>query len=130
VKYLYSVIRFVPDPAIGERVNLGILVGSEDSNEWEICTVDDMSRAAELERSFETKVLPEVRDRLEHLAEELDTFTPDAGSGFVPDEAWMRQLAYDNQNALQFDPPLPVLASSIDEALESLWNDLIIPTEN
>src|SRR5918994_1994334 len=49
VRYLYSVIRFVPDPIRGEFVNVGILAGSDESSEWELRTVENLRRARSLD---------------------------------------------------------------------------------
>ena len=44
-KYIYSVLRFVPNPASGEFVNIGAIVGSDENGEWELRTVENAKRA-------------------------------------------------------------------------------------
>lgn len=124
MKYLFSIIRFVPDSARGEQINLGLLVGSGD--EWVIRIVEDASRASALECKYPgTPVLPGVLTRLAHISDVLDAFTSGLKMGFVPSEEWMRELSRDNQNGLQFEGPLPILAETAVEAFDTLWDELI-----
>ena len=58
MRFLYSIIRFVPNPATGERVNLGVVVGSDERNEWAIRRVHDLRRARHLD---DAGLLPELR---------------------------------------------------------------------
>ena len=34
MRFVYSLVRFVPDPARGEFVNVGAIAGSEESSDW------------------------------------------------------------------------------------------------
>ncbi len=45
MRYVYSLVRFVPDPARGEFVNVGAIAGSEDGAEWQIRQVENTVRA-------------------------------------------------------------------------------------
>jgi hypothetical protein len=45
VRHIYSVVRFVPDPARGEFVNVGAIVGSEESSEWGLRQIENPVRA-------------------------------------------------------------------------------------
>lgn len=36
MRYVYSWIRFVPRPVVGECVNLGVVVGSDSPRDWKI----------------------------------------------------------------------------------------------
>lgn len=133
MKYLYSTIRFVPNPSNGECVNVGILVGSEATDEWVIRVVTNISFAAAFDDQ-ESPILPSVMQHIEHLSKELEDYM-DAERQRVAarlwkhqprfSEAWLSQLASDHRNALQFDAPLALLADSIEEAMNMMWKDLI-----
>ncbi len=43
--YWMSVVRFVPDPARGEFVNVGAIAGSDETEEWEVRAVANWRRA-------------------------------------------------------------------------------------
>ena len=45
MRYLYSVVRFVPDPARGEYVNVAAILGSEETGEWDVRQVENLRRA-------------------------------------------------------------------------------------
>lgn len=46
--YQYWTIRWVPDVVRGEFVNIGVLVGSEERNDWAIQSVENFTRANSL----------------------------------------------------------------------------------
>lgn len=43
-RYMYWVIRLVPNPTSGEFVNIGVLAGNDDSD-WSIRLMQDLNRA-------------------------------------------------------------------------------------
>lgn len=45
MRHVYSIIRYVPNTANGERVNIGLLAGSEATGEWYLQAVTERSRA-------------------------------------------------------------------------------------
>ena len=49
MRYMYSVIRFVPDPIRGEFVNVGVLAGSDESSEWDLRMVESLKRAGDVD---------------------------------------------------------------------------------
>ena len=49
MRYVYSLVRFVPDPARSEFVNLGAIVGSEEYSEWESRQVENPKRARDID---------------------------------------------------------------------------------
>ena len=50
MRYLYSLIRFVPDPGAGEFVNVGAIVGAEETGDWQIRFVRNSDRAESIDR--------------------------------------------------------------------------------
>lgn len=45
MRYVYSLIRFVPDVVLGEFILLGAVVGSDESMEWRVRRVANARRA-------------------------------------------------------------------------------------
>src|SRR5680860_1531130 len=46
----FSVIRFVPDPAKGEFVNIGAIAGDDATGDWELRLVSSPKRAKALDQ--------------------------------------------------------------------------------
>lgn len=120
--YRYSVIRFVPSPAAGERVNLGLLVGSETRADWRLEIIQSTSRAAKLDNEG---VLPGVFSQLQRLRMDLESFVdPDLfqqlDDTFEPSQLWLDELTREHRNVLQFTASRTVLADSADAAIELL----------
>jgi len=114
-RHVYSIIRFVPDPARGERVNIGMVAGSEITGEWGVRRVQDTSRAAGLA----------TQEEADMVFAYLDRFIEELSSNYDYNEASHRQRVRDWQNALQLSAPLPVLAESVEEVFADLWPRLI-----
>jgi hypothetical protein len=129
MRHVYSVIRFVPDPARDEAVNIGLLAGSDESNEWSARTVGNWQRARAID---DARALPEVSAHIQLLTSLLDEYTRSheqlAPAPLPPEvsEAWLRQLADSSRNVLQFTSPRPVVADSAEGALDLLWDELIV----
>ena len=129
MRYVYSVARFVPDPARDEAINIGIIAGADESGDWALRAVGNYSRARRLDGR---KLLPGVREQLDRIEAMLDPYT-DVQVPLFPvvhpetvDEAWLTRLSADSANVLQFTHPLPVVAESAEDAIDLLWNELIV----
>ncbi|MDX1926938.1 MAG: DUF3037 domain-containing protein [Pirellulaceae bacterium] len=130
-KYQYSIIRFVPSPIRGEFVNLGLIVGSDQTGEWLIDVVNSRSRATKLD---EQNIFPMVPSDLQRVQTLIENYSePDLyGSEVALSEEWLRQLSRDSQKVLQYSSPKSVLGDTAANALEKLWGNLIVedvPTE-
>ena len=131
MRHVYSVVRFVPDPAKGECVNLGLLAGSEDSEEWILQTVAQRGRARQLGGAG---ALPGVASYLERLAAELEMYSDAHASGQLAllverepfSEGWLANLASEQRGIVQFTAPQPVDVESAQAAVEMLWDQLIV----
>ena len=132
MRFVYSLIRFVPDPAKGEFVNVGAIVGSELSSEWQIRQVSNPARARALddERSLDlvwafcTRVGVDI-DRFEDSLYRL------FDSEVELSEDWLENLHTQHRNIVQLSPPSPMVADSADEALDRLFSQMILdPTRH
>lgn len=125
LKYQYSVIRFVPSPTRGEFVNLGVIVGSDATDEWTMELVGKKSRAAKLD---DAGILPLVSTELERLQLRFpgDDEETSYGSGPEINEIWLAEMASQSRNVVQYTPPQPILAADAATAMEKLWNTFIV----
>lgn len=137
MRHVYSIIRYVPNVASGERVNLGLIAGSDDSREWMLSTVDSKSRTRA--RQMGGEALPGVLEYLEQLTAELERYTAAQAGGqsmllqnFMEErtELWLNDLANRQRGAVQFSYPLPVDAGSAEAAINLLWDNLIVERED
>lgn len=125
MRHVYSIVRYVPNTANGERVNIGVLAGSEATGEWALQAVAQRSRARRLGGSAKTRAA--VFEYLKRLAADLDACSargerPSEGCS----EAWLRDLADRQLGVVQFSQPLPLEADSTESAIAMLWPDLIV----
>lgn len=133
MRYMYSVIRFVPDPTRGERTNLGLLVGSEESGEWSLELVPRRDRARKID---DQHILPNVVSELERLAgliaQAADPTEYEADEQTVAldlTEQWLDELSEESGNVIQYSRPQPVLAGDLTGAIDKLWPLFIVEYE-
>lgn len=127
MRFIYSLIRFVPDPARGEFVNVGAIVGSEESSEWQVRQIENPRRARAID---ENASLDAIWSFIDQVGAEVDNFDEATQSLFGPEveltEAWLWRLHADHQNIVQLSPPAPMAAESADEALESVFDLMVL----
>jgi len=123
-KYLYSVLRFVPDAASGEFINIGAIAGSDEEASWEIRTVSNQKRASGIDSNG---VLGKVIERASALQREVAEAELAIEDGLEPriSEAWLRGLHRTHEHLLQFSEPTPMMAASAAEALDLIFRELV-----
>ena len=134
MRLVYSVVKYVPDPFNGESVNVGVVVGSDESSQWVLQRVRSLTRARGLRT--ESVTLSHVAEYLEALEGRLErhssAFAENGHSlGLPPDpdavnEAWLSDLASRQQSVIQFTPPMAIEADSISRAMQLLWPVMIV----
>ncbi|MDE0169718.1 MAG: DUF3037 domain-containing protein [bacterium] len=132
MRFIYSLIRFVPDPARGEFVNVGAIVGSELSSEWQLRQVSNPARARALDDERSLDVVWAFCNR---VGTDIDRFDESLYSLFDPEvelsEDWLENLHTQHRNIVQLSPPTPMVANSADEALDRLFSQMILdPTRH
>ncbi|MGH9264119.1 MAG: DUF3037 domain-containing protein [Acidimicrobiales bacterium] len=127
MRFVYSIVRFVPDPARGEFVNVGAIVGSEESSEWQYRQVENPTRARALD---ERQTLDAVWSFLDRIGRQIDDFERAGETLFDPPvdltEAWMERLYLDHRNLVQLSRPSPMVAANADEAMDRIFDDLVV----
>ncbi|MFC3983010.1 DUF3037 domain-containing protein [Streptosporangium jomthongense] len=124
-RYVYSIVRCLPDPRTGEFVNVGAVAGDPVTGDWTIRQISNLDRA----RKFAgTAALETAISQLIHLDEEIDrsrtALLEDHGEPLG--EEWLLKLHRDHRNVVQFSEPAPLLAHSAEEALAFVFEHLII----
>ncbi len=127
MRFVYSVVRFVPDPARGEFVNVGAIVGSEDSSQWEFRQVANPVRARAID---DRKALEAVWAFLDRVGREIDqherTMETLLPATTALSEAWLERLYVEHRNIVQLSPPAPMVASTAEEALDRVFEHLVV----
>jgi hypothetical protein len=122
--YVYSIVRFVPDPARGEAVNLGAIAGSDEAGDWELRTISNFSRARAIDDEgalgSALSFIEDIEDRIAAL-DELPGFAGESMSAAVLNR-WSEEM----NNVIQFSEPLPVLAGSASDALVLLFEEYVV----
>jgi hypothetical protein len=125
MSYSYSLLRFVPDPARGEFVNLGILAGDDDAADWELRLLQNYKRAKAIDAFDVLKVALAFVDDLEaHLAA-LENL-PDTAAVEPITLGLVKQFSLEMRNVVQLTAPAPVVAESARQALEILSEQLLV----
>src|SRR5215204_5890112 len=113
MRFVYSLIRFVPDPARGEFINVGAIVGSEESSEWQVRQIENPRRARFID---ERRTLPVVWSFLDNVGRVIDEYEEAVNGLLDPpvelSEAWLNQLYVDHRNVVQLSSPTPMVASN------------------
>src|SRR5919109_286625 len=119
--YRYSIIRFVPDPARAEAVNLGLLAGDEETGDWDLRVVSNFKRA----RAIDTiGALPVALAFIGQLEEYVDDMSLDGVTTFTTSA--LDRLSIDMRNIVQLTPPAPVTAKSAEQAIDVLFDELLV----
>jgi Protein of unknown function (DUF3037) len=123
--FQFSLIRFVPDPARGEFVNIGAVAGSDEAQEWELRLVSNLSRAKALDdRGVLSKAFAYAAGLEDHISA-LEATSGSGGAAPISSEL-IRQRATEMHNIVQFSPPAPVAADSAEAALELVFDQLVL----
>jgi hypothetical protein len=127
VRFVYSVVRFVPDPARGEFVNVGAIVGSEESSEWDLQQISNPVRARAID---DHKALDGVWSFLDRVGRDIYEYEEATErlleSPVELSEAWLERLFINHRNIVQLSPPTPMVASSAGEALDRVFEQMIV----
>ena len=124
-RYVYSLVRCVPDPRTGEFVNMGAIAGDPSTGDWAVRQVSSENRVRKLASSA---ALLAVHGFLARIGDQIDSLQPGTfeGTAELLDENWLDELYHDNQNVVQLSPPAPILAEDAEQALEILFGRQII----
>lgn len=123
--YLYWLVRYVPDVARGEQVNVAVIAG-RDGGDWAIQTAPNLRRASRL--GGDAGALRPWLDSIQRSVHDYE-HPPLAlfASGDAPTvgRAWLEMLSHRFNNVLQVSGAAPVEAFSAQEAVSFLYPALV-----
>lgn len=129
-RFIYSVIRYVPDAASGEFVNIGAIVGSEEQGRWALKNARSLTLARHLGRAHSKDTLPQAIAFVQQLASDVDSSNEQIEEGSssenVLTEAWLMQRHERLQNIVQLSRPTPIIAEDAEEALSLVFDEFIV----
>jgi hypothetical protein len=124
MSFSFSLIRFVPDPARGEFVNIGAIAGDETAQDWDLRFISNFRRARALDTrgalSAAIAFATGLGDSIQ-LDEQLELAGPEPTSNET-----LTRLSEESQNIVQFTRPAPVQAGSSEEALDLVFEHLVL----
>jgi len=127
-RYVYSLLRFVPNPSAGEFVNLGAVAGSEVTGDWSMRHVENDQRAKALAGNVPVSAFYTFLDQ---LSDDIDRqqiwalFDDDEDDGPSLTEAWLSDWATRARNIVQLTPPVPMVADSAEQALDLVFEHMV-----
>lgn len=123
--YVFSVIRFVPDPARGEFVNIGAVAGDDEAGDWEVRLIGNFKRAKAIDDRGLLAAAAGFAAQLEEHVAAVDQL-PDTGSVEPLSTDLLRRWSEEMQNVVQFSAPAPIVAETVESALDSIFDQLIL----
>ena len=124
-RYLYALVRCVPNPRTGEFINIAAIAGRPETGDWSIRQVGNESRVRKLAGAVE---LEAVHGFLARVGLEIDKqqVLLDEEAGEPLGEDWLRQLYHDHRNVVQLSTPAPIVADNAEHALDILFASQIV----
>ncbi|MFC0672579.1 DUF3037 domain-containing protein [Brachybacterium hainanense] len=119
MEHRYWTIRYVPDPVRDERVNIGIIVGSVDDQDWAIRHVESATRANHLggESGRALAYVRALARRVESalLPNELPRTVEPVSTAFI------ERLRVHQENSVQLSEARTVVAASAEAAMDLIY---------
>lgn len=125
-RYIYSLVRCVPDPRTGEFVNIGAIAGDADTGDWAVRQVSSERRAIKLAGAGALAAVHGFLARAQEAIEMQDLLIDDQGGTEYLTEEWLHRLHQDHRNLVQLAPPTPMVADSAEDALDLIFERMII----
>jgi len=124
VTYRFSVMRFVPDPARGEFINLGALAGDDEVRDWQFRLISNLQRARAIDDHGALSGALAFANEVEGKVEAVDRLPVVGGEQMTLTllEQWSREM----RNIVQFSWPAPIVADTADDALDLIFEELVL----
>lgn len=127
MRYHYSIVRFVPDPVRGEFVNVGAIVGCEETQDWDWRMVSNQRRIRQLDNSEATGAVWQFFESISRVIVASDEGgLPQFSREPEPSEEWLNGLWRTYRNTVQLTQPSPMIAETADQALELLFDRIVL----
>src|SRR5271155_2021100 len=99
--YWLSVVRFVPDPARGEFINVAAIAGNDTNGDWKVRAVSNWKRAKLIDPE---DVLGAVANFIGTLQSQLEDEEVQAGALSV---VALQRMSEEMRNVVQVSSPIP-----------------------
>ncbi|MDN3351609.1 DUF3037 domain-containing protein [Actinomadura sp. DC4] len=124
-RYLYCLVRCVPNPRTGEFVNYGAIVGDPSTGDWSVRQVSSERHVQKLADRATRNAVHNFLSTLSEQIEEDRALAETSGESGLS-ESWLKALHHDHRNVVQLTPPTPVIADNAEQALDFLFQQMII----
>lgn len=125
-RYVYALVRCVPDPRTGEFVNIGAIAGCAEVGDWALRQVSSERRAVKLAGAGALEAVHGFLARTQEAIEVQDLLINDDVESDHLTEDWLQQLYLNHRNTVQLAPPTPMLADTAEDALDLVFDRMII----
>ncbi|GAA0430547.1 hypothetical protein Acor_46260 [Acrocarpospora corrugata] len=123
-RYIYSIVRCLPDPRTGEFMNVGAVVGDPVTGDWAIRQLSNTDRVRKFAGSSAFGAASEF---IFNVGSQIDLSRQALEDGREPlGETWLARLHHDHRNVVQLSPPTPMVAQSAIQALDLIFDQMII----
>ncbi|WP_405144038.1 DUF3037 domain-containing protein [Sphaerisporangium sp. NBC_01403] len=124
-RYIYSIVRCLPDPRTGEFVNVGAIAGDPNTGDWAVRRLSNTERI----KRFALPTAIDVTDRFlvrlsSEVAEAREVLETEGSHPFADD--WLLKLHHDHRNIVQLSPPASIVAGHAEAALDIIFDRMII----
>jgi Protein of unknown function (DUF3037) len=125
-RYLYALVRCVPDPQTGEFVNVAAIAGDPTTGDWSLRQVSNESRvrkvagAAQLDAVH--RFLTEIGLRIDEMRAQME----ENSAVTLLDDNWLQALYHDHRNVVQLSAPTPLVADDAEQALDVIFGRQVI----
>lgn len=129
MRFIYSIVRFVPNPLTGEFINVAAIAGSEESSEWAVRIVENPIRARAIDPLGTLDAVWSFVDRIGARIDEHEkaTVSQSLFEEYSPlTEQWLHELHVEHRNLVQLSVPAPLSAESADQALDRVFDLMVI----
>ena len=124
-RYIFSLVRCVPNPRTGEFINVGALAGSPELGDWSVREIGNEKRVRSL---AEPDDIVAVHDLIAKIGFEMDNNAKlvEHSSADPLDVEWLSKLHYDHRNVVQFSKPSIILADNAEAALDLVFEHYLV----
>ena len=120
---VYAVVRYLPNPTIGEFINIGIILLDPKSGEWGYRQV---RKYKHLFRLTDGKGEDVVKNFFDSLPNNTINYAPRAGTDTEKEPNWLNALYSNMRGVIQFSTPLPTLSSVLEDTIDELYDLFIV----
>ncbi|SCX37944.1 Protein of unknown function [Klenkia marina] len=126
-KYIYALVRCVPEPITGEFINVGAIAGDPTTGDWGVRHVENFSRVQKIADVSAIDATMHFLATLSSRAEDQEMLAVDGfNDGEHLSEAALALWHGELNNVVQLSRPRPVIAADAEAALDLVFSRMLI----